>query len=152
MARRRIIHPSSGRSLRRSGRLVLSAMAAAGCILGDAIAPGYGQSSFPFGQELSMDVAAAAGANRSPTLEIDDSGLAELDLWCASMKVRFIVVADTITALIGSKTERSCPPEQARADQEILDVLSQATNWRREEDVLVFTGGPKELRFRAHTN
>jgi heat shock protein HslJ len=54
--------------------------------------------------------------------------------------------------LTGPKTERPCPPEQARADEEILAALAQVANWRLEEDVLVLMGGPTELRFRLHTN
>jgi len=92
------------------------------------------------------------GTKRLPTLDIDDNGIADLDLWCANMKVRLIVVVDTITVVTGPKTERSCPPEQARADEEILAALAQVANWRLEDDILVLTGGPTELRFRLHTN
>ena len=88
----------------------------------------------------------------SRRLYIDEKGLAELDLWCAKVKARLVVVADTITVLIGPKTERSCPPEQARADAEILAALAEATNWRLEDDVLVLTGGAVTLRFRLQTN
>jgi hypothetical protein len=54
--------------------------------------------------------------------------------------------------LIGPKTEQPCPPEQARADAEILAGLAEVTNWRLEEDILVLTGGPATLRFRLQTN
>ena len=152
MALRCMVHPPFGRPPRRGIGLLLTALLAAGLGFAGALPGALGQTSFPFGHELTMDVAPIKGTKRLPTLNIDDNGLADLDLWCASMKARLIVVADTITVLTGPKTERPCPPEQASADEEILAALSQTTNWRIEEDVLVLTGAPVELRFRMHTN
>jgi hypothetical protein len=152
MTRRCIAHPPFGRPHRRRIGLFLSAVLAAGCALAYALAGAQGQTAFPFGRELTMDVAPMKGTKRLPRLDIDDNGIADLDLWCASMKARLVVVADTITVLTGPKTERPCPPEQASADEEILAALSQATNWRLEEDALILTGGPNALRFHLHTN
>jgi META domain-containing protein len=131
--------------------LPLMALAAGAALL---LAPttAHSQDAFPFGRESTLEIAPLTGTKRLPTLDIDDNGVADLDLWCANMKVRLIVVADTITVVTGPKTERPCPPEQARADEEILAALAQVANWRLEEDTLVLTGGPTELRFRLHTN
>jgi len=38
-----------------------------------------------------------------------------------------------------------------RADEELIEALNQATNWRMENLALVLTGG-KTLRFRVQTN
>ena len=152
MKLRRTTHPSPAHTGRRCIGVLLSAGLATGLAIIHPLASAHGESAFPFGQELTAEVAPMPGTQRQPTVDIDEKGLADLDLWCANVKVRLIVVADTITVLIGPKTERPCPPEQARADEEILAALAEATNWRLEEDVLVLTGGPSTLRFRLQTN
>ena len=152
MARRCVTHPLFGRKPWRRRRSFLAAGLAAGAAFVFAFAAAHGQGAFPFGSESTLEIAPMEGTKRLPTLDIDDNGIADLDLWCANMKVRLIVVVDTITVVTGPKTERSCPPEQARADEEILGALTQVANWRLEDDILVLTGGPTELRFRLHTN
>lgn len=112
----------------------------------------YGENAFPFGRELTSEVAPMPGTQRQPTLDIEDNGVAEFDLWCTNVKTRLVVVADTITVLLGPKTARSCPPDQARADADMLAALAAVTNWRLDEDVLVLTGGVAPLRFRIQTN
>jgi len=131
--------------------LFVSAGLAAGVAFAAPLAA-YGETAFPFGRELTAEVAPMPGTQRQPTLDIDDSGVAEFDLWCANVKARLVVVADTITVLVGPKTEQACPPDQARGDADILAALAAATNWHLEEDVLVLTGGAAPLRFRLQTN
>jgi hypothetical protein len=142
---------------RQFGRLhQLKRRAAGAAVLGlafaGAIAAAHAQGGFPFGRELIMDTAPMPGTKRLPILDIAENGLADIDLWCVNVKVRLIVVADTITVLVGPKSERSCAPEQSRRDEETLAALSQATNWRLDDDVLVLTGGKAPLRFRLQTN
>jgi hypothetical protein len=152
MKQRRTTYPSPGSAGRRYIGAFLSAGLTAGLAIAHPLASAHSESAFPFGRELTAEVAPMSGTQRQPTLDIDDKGLAELDLWCANVKARLVVVADTITVLIGPKTERPCPPEQARVDAEILAGLAEVTNWRLEEDILVLTGGPATLRFRLQTN
>jgi heat shock protein HslJ len=109
------------------------------------------QSGFPFGQELLLDAQPMKGSKRVPSLDIDDKGLVEIELWCNSLKGQMIVAGDTITILTGEKTERSCAPERAHGDDEILAALNEATTWRREGDVLVLVG-TRTIRFRLQTN
>jgi heat shock protein HslJ len=109
------------------------------------------QSEFPFGHELMLDVKPMKGSKRVPMLDIDDKGLAEIDLWCNSVKGQLVVAGDTITIITGEKTARTCPPERAQADDEVLGALNEMTNWRREGDVLVLTG-TRTMRFRLQTN
>jgi heat shock protein HslJ len=109
------------------------------------------QSEFPFGHELMLDVKPMKGSKRVPMLDIDDKGLAEIDLWCNSVKGQLVVAGDTITIITGEKTARTCPPERAQADDEVLGALNEVTNWRREGDVLVLTG-TRTMRFRLQTN
>ena len=98
-----------------------------------------------------LDADAMRGSKRIPVLDIAANGTADIDLWCNSVKAQLIVAANTITIITGNKTARQCPPDRARADDELLDALNQATNWQMEEGALVLTGG-KTLRFRVQTN
>ena len=109
------------------------------------------QSEFPFGRELRMDARPLKGSKRVPFLEIEQNGAATIDLWCDSVQGQFVVAADTITVLIGQRTQRSCTPEQTQADGELIGALERATNWKREGDGVVLLGG-RELRFRPSTN
>jgi hypothetical protein len=143
--------PMAGRwRRRRIGALIAAlGLACAGAI---GFGSARGQNGFPFGRELIMDVAPIKGTKRLPTLDIADDGLAEIRLFCAIVKARLIVVADTITIIAGPKDGRSCPPEHEKSDDETLAALSQVSNWRMEDDMLVLSGAPNELRFRTQTN
>ena len=115
--------------------------------------PAWAQSqpAFPFGSELRMEARPLKGSKRVPYVEIASNGAATIDLWCDSVQSQFVVSADTVTVLIGQKTQRNCTPEQARADGELLDALQQATNWKREGDGVVLIGA-RQLKFRPSTN
>jgi heat shock protein HslJ len=113
--------------------------------------PAGAQSEFPFGNELRLDVAPMKGSKRVPILDVADNGAAVIDLWCNSVQGQVVVVADTITIMTGSRTERACPPEQVRGDDDMVEALQQVTNWRRQGDSLLLIG-PHTLRFRLPTN
>jgi heat shock protein HslJ len=132
----------------RRAALALALGTAATALQAPAVAA---QSEFPFGTELILDVKPMKGSKRVPMLEIDPQGLAEIDLWCNSVKGQMVVAGDTITILTGEKTARTCPPERAQADDEVLGALNEVTNWRREGDVLVLIG-TRTMRFRLQTN
>ena len=134
-------------TLRRAAT-ALALGTAATALLASAVAA---QSDFPFGSELMLDVKPMKGSKRVPMLDIDQKGLAEIDLWCNSVKGQMVVAGDTITIITGEKTERSCPPERAQADDEVLGALNEVTSWRREGDILVLIG-TKTMRFRLQTN
>jgi heat shock protein HslJ len=134
-------------TLRRAA-LALALGAAATALRAPAV---VAQSEFPFGSELILDVQPMKGSKRVPMLDIDPKGLAEIDLWCNSVKGQMVVARDTITILTGEKTARTCPPERAQADDEVLGALNEVTNWRREGDILVLIG-TRTMRFRLQTN
>ena len=115
------------------------------------LAPNALAQPFPFGSELVLDADPMRGSKKIPVLDIRENGTAEIDLWCNSVKAQLIVAGNTITIITGELSARQCPPERARADDELLAELNQATNWRMENSALVFTGG-KTLRFRVQTN
>ena len=106
---------------------------------------------FPFGSELVLEANPMRGSKKIPVLDIGENGAAEIELWCNSVKARLVVAANTITIITGEMSSRQCPPDRARADDELLTALNQATNWRMEDSALVFTGA-KTLRFRMQTN
>ena len=106
---------------------------------------------FPFGRELMLDAAPLKGSKRVPMLDIDDKGVADIDLWCNSVKGQMVVAGDTITILTGDKTDRTCPPERMQADDDILAALTGVTNWRRDGEVLTLIGS-RTMRFRLQTN
>ena len=109
------------------------------------------QSQFPFGREFMLDTAPLKGSKRVPMLDIDEKGIADIDLWCSSVKGQLVVAGDTITIITGPKSERSCPPERMQGDDDMLAALAAVTNWKLEGDVLVLTGA-RTMRFRSQSN
>jgi heat shock protein HslJ len=115
------------------------------------ISPLAAAENFPFNDELLLDTEPMRGSKRVPMLDIRPDGAVLIDLWCNSVQGQFVVAADTITVLTGPKTSNTCSPERERADAEMLSLLEQVTNWRREGDALALIG-PQTLRFRRATN
>jgi heat shock protein HslJ len=115
------------------------------------LAPHAVAETFPFASELVLDANPIRGSKKIPVLDIGQNGLAEIDLWCNSVKAQLVVAANTVTIITGEMSSRQCPPDRARADDELLTALSQVTNWRMEDSALVLTGG-KTLRFLRQTN
>jgi len=126
---------------------------ALGLVLAATVA-GHAQamSEFPFGKELFLDVRPMKGSKRIPIIEVSENGAAAIDLWCNSVQAQLVVLNDTVTVMTGSQTNRACPPERARGDQDIIDALAQVTRWRREGDSVLLIGGARTLRFRLPTN
>jgi heat shock protein HslJ len=116
-----------------------------------AAAPAARADDFPYGRELLLDTAPMRGSKRIPGIEIDRDGTATLDLWCNSVPARLVVAGDTITIIAGPVPARSCPPERARGDEELLAALTDVTHWRRQGEFLIFSGA-RTLRYRFQTN
>jgi heat shock protein HslJ len=116
------------------------------------IGPGIGaEAEFPFEHELLLDVAPMPGSRRVPSLEVQENGRAELDLWCAIGPARVTLTGEAISIVPGALTMRACSDERMRRDEELLSALSQARIWRREDDVIVLVG-PQTLRFLMSTH
>ena len=115
------------------------------------LAPSAFAEQFPFGSELVLDANPMRGSKKIPVLDIAQNGAAEIDLWCNTVKAQLVVAASTVTIITGEMSSRQCPPERARADDDLLKALNEATNWRIEDSALVLTGG-KTLRFLRQTN
>jgi heat shock protein HslJ len=114
---------------------------------------GYAQADegFPFGLEMTLDVGRMPGSKRIPNLEIGDAGEAVLELWCKGGKGQFSVAGNTVIFVAGAMENRTCPPDRAQADDDLIAALSDAATWKRQGDLVSFIGS-KTLRFRLNTN
>jgi hypothetical protein len=114
-------------------------------------APARAADEFPFGLEMTLDVARQPGSKRLPTLEIGDNGEAVLEFWCKGGKGQFSVAGNTVIFVAGPLEDRPCPPARAQADDELVAALSQALTWNRQGEFVSFIG-TRTLRFRINTN
>jgi hypothetical protein len=115
------------------------------------VVPASADEGFPFGFEMTLDAARQPGSKRIPNLEIGDSGETRLELWCKGGKGQFSVAGNTVIFVAGPLEDRTCPPVQAQADDDLVAALSEAANWKRQGDSISFIG-PKTLRFHLNTN
>jgi hypothetical protein len=129
-------------------RFVLAALAAAGVV---GVIPANADDGFPFGADMTLDVARQPGSKRLPTLEIGDNGEARLELWCKGGKGQFSVAGNTVVFVAGPLEDHDCPPAKAQADDELIAALSEAATWKRQGDLVSFLG-TKPLRFHLNTN
>ncbi|HXI08094.1 MAG: META domain-containing protein [Bradyrhizobium sp.] len=106
---------------------------------------------FPFGLEMTLEAARMPGSKRVPSLDIGDNGEVVLELWCKGGKGQFSVAGSTIIFVPGEMENRSCPPDRAQADDELIAALGDAATWRRQGDFVTLIGS-KQLRFRINTN
>ncbi len=115
------------------------------------VIPAYAEGEFPFGLEMTLDVARQPGSKRLPTLEIGDNGEAVLELWCKAAKGQFSVAGNTVIFVAGPVEDRACAAARAQADDDLIAALSEASTWKRQDDLVSFIGA-KPLRFRINTN
>jgi heat shock protein HslJ len=128
--------------------------AAAALVLAAAafqVAPAYADGEFPFGFEMTLDVARQPGSKRIPTLEIGDNGEVVLDLWCKGGKGQFSIAGNTVVFVAGPMEDHACPPARAQADDDLVAALSEVAAWKRQGDLVSFIG-TRPLRFRINTN
>jgi hypothetical protein len=113
--------------------------------------PARAEGEFPFGLEMTLDVARQPGSKRLPTVEIGDNGEAVLQLWCKGGKGQFSVAGNTVIFVAGAIEDHACPAARAQADDELITALSEAATWKRQDDLVSFIG-TRPLRFRINTN
>jgi heat shock protein HslJ len=109
------------------------------------------QERFPFDRELLLDAKPMKGSKRIPILAIGRKGETTIDLWCNTVEGQIVVVDGIISIMTGAKTNRECDAARLRGDDEILKALLDTTSWRREGNVVIFSGA-RTLRFRIPTN
>lgn len=121
-------------------------------ILASALFPAAAnENSFPFGSELMLDAAPMHGSKRVPMLEIDENGVASIDLWCTSLRAQATVSADSISIVPGPAAPAQCAPDRQSIDEDLLAALAQVTSWRRVGDMVELIG-TTTLRFHLMTN
>jgi hypothetical protein len=113
--------------------------------------PALADDGFPFGTEMTLDVGRQPGSKRIPNIEIGDAGEVVLELWCKGGKGQFSVAGNTVIFVAGEMENRSCPPDRAQADDDLIAALVDAATWKRQGDFVSFVGA-KTLRFRVNTN
>src|SRR4051812_47204810 len=93
-----------------------SGLATAGLILAFVphANPARADDGFPFGLEMTLDVARQPGSKRLPSLDIGDSGEARLELWCKGGKGQFSVAGNTVIFVAGPMEDRACPAARAQ--------------------------------------
>ncbi len=118
---------------------------------GFSVIPASANDGFPFGADMTLDVAPQPGSKRLPTLEIGDNGEARLELWCKGGTGQFSVAGNTVIFVAGQLEDHDCPPARAQADDALIAALSDAATWKRQGDFVSFIG-TKPLRFHLNTN
>jgi heat shock protein HslJ len=106
---------------------------------------------FPDDGVLLLEAKPMKGSKRVPILQIESKSEASLELWCNKVAAQLIVVNDTITILLGARTEKQCEADRMQADEDLMAALQQVANWRRDGDLLVLQG-ERSLRFHLSSN
>src|SRR6202789_2445430 len=102
-------------------------LVAAALVLAATAVPARADDGFPFGSDMTLDVARQPGSKRLPTLEIGDNGEAVLELWCKGGKGQFSVAGNTVIFVPGPLEDRACAPARAQADDDLVATLSEAS-------------------------
>ncbi|SDI36406.1 MULTISPECIES: META domain-containing protein [Bradyrhizobium] len=113
--------------------------------------PAHADDGFPFGSEMTLDVGRQPGSKRIPNIEIGDAGEVVLELWCKGGKGQFSVAGNTVIFVAGEMENRTCAPDRAQADDDLIAALTDAATWKRQGDFVSFVGA-RTLRFRINTN
>ncbi|HZP77361.1 MAG TPA: hypothetical protein VFB45_14555 [Pseudolabrys sp.] len=119
-----------------------------------------GADSFPLDRELLLDAQPMRPGKRIPSITVTTNGSVAIDLWCKSVGGRvelgensIAIVPDALPeALPAWQSAGQCTPQRMQADESLLAAIAQATEWRRQGDAIVLSGGPAPLRFRGATN
>jgi heat shock protein HslJ len=113
--------------------------------------PARADDGFPFETQMQLDVNRMPGSKRIPNLDIGEAGEVVFELWCKGGKGQFSVAGNTVIFVAGAMENRSCPPDRAQADDELIAALTDVGTWKRQDDLVLFIGA-KTLRFRINTN
>jgi hypothetical protein len=113
--------------------------------------PARAEDGFPFETQMQLDVNRMPGSKRIPNLDIGEAGEVALELWCKGGKGQLSVAGNTVIFVAGAMENRSCPPDRAQADDELMAALTAVATWKRQDDLVTFMG-TKTLRFRINTN
>lgn len=119
-------------------------------LLGMSTAPA-GAQSFPFDQEMLLEVKPLPGSRRVPMMEVHSGGKALVDLWCHSAVAQIAFTGNEVKFEFVSAKPENCTPERIELDQAMAKALLEVTSWRRKNDIVEFVG-PTTFRFRISTH
>jgi heat shock protein HslJ len=114
---------------------------------------------FPFDRVLLLDVAPMKPLKRLPILTVQENGMATVELWCRTVPARVQIAGDAIKietaplpeALPQYMSSGQCSDPRVQADNELLEALTQVTEWRRRGDGVVLVGAT-QMPFRASSH
>jgi hypothetical protein len=107
--------------------------------------------TFPFDQEMLLEVKRLPDSRRVPMLEVHADGRANVDLWCHNAIADVAVSGNAIKFTFVSAKPENCTPERIELDQQMAKAILEVTSWRRENDIVVLAG-PTTFRFRISTH
>ena len=90
------------------------------------LTPARADDGFPFETQMQLDVNRMPGSKRIPNLDIGEAGDVVFELWCKGGKGQFSVAGNTVIFVAGAMENRSCPPDRAQADDELIAALTDA--------------------------
>jgi hypothetical protein len=147
-----------------TGRLAVSSVAkiAFGLVMSVSIllsGAGHAAEEFPFDRVLLLDVAPMRPLKRVPILTVQENGSATVELWCRTANARVQISGEVIKietaplpeALPQYMSTGQCSDDRVQADNEMLEALTQVTEWRRRGDGVVLMGAT-QMPFRASSH
>jgi hypothetical protein len=127
-----------------------SAVFGAAAIVFVASAPA-GAQSFPYDQEMLLEVKPLPGSRRVPMIEVHPGGKASIDMWCHSAVAQITITGNDAKIEFVSAKPENCTPERIELDQAMAKAMLEITQWRRKNDIVEFVG-PTTFRFRISTH
>src|SRR5260370_32462666 len=91
------------------------------------IAPAPASEPFPFGTALMLDAAPLRGSKRIPMIEIQENGMASIDLWCASARAPATIGDNSISIVPGDLQSPQCDARRHSRDDNLLAAMTQGT-------------------------
>ncbi len=128
----------------------LRPLLAALLLLGMSSLPARAQS-FPFDQEMLLEIKPLPGSRRVPMMEVHPGGKASVDLWCHAAIAQLALSGNEVKFDFVSAKPENCTPERIELDQKMAKDLLEITHWRRKDDIVEFIG-PTTFRFRISTH
>lgn len=119
----------------------------------------HAADEFPFERVLLLDVAPMKPLKRVPILNVAENGSATIELWCRTANARVQLSGDAIKIEVAPLSEAlpqymssgQCSDDRVQADAEMLEAITQVTEWHRRGDGVELIG-PKPMRFRASSH
>lgn len=126
------------------------AVVGAAAIIAVGVVPAAAQS-FPYDQEMLVEVKPLPGSRRVPMMEVHPDGKASIDMWCHSAVAQLTIAGSDVKIEFVSAKPENCTPERIELDQAMAKSMLEITQWRRRNDIVELVG-PTTFRFRISTH